>query len=68
MWDDILGAVAEEGADKDRLFEEMLKSRTPLGRAQTGEEMAYAVLFLASGYADAIVGQALNVCGGSVMS
>ncbi|MDR1571727.1 MAG: SDR family oxidoreductase [Clostridiales Family XIII bacterium] len=68
MWESILEAVAGEGADRDALFDEMLKSRTPLGRAQTGEEMAYAVLFLSSGYADAIVGQALNVCGGSVMS
>lgn len=70
MWDVILDDAMqkEEGADKERLFDRMLKSRTPLGRAQTGAEMAYAVLFLSSPYADAIVGQTLNVCGGSVMN
>jgi enoyl-[acyl-carrier-protein] reductase (NADH) len=46
----------------------MMKARTPLGRAQTAEEMAYAVCFLCSGYADAIVGQALNVDGGDRMN
>jgi NAD(P)-dependent dehydrogenase (short-subunit alcohol dehydrogenase family) len=70
MWDGILDDAMKrgEGMDRERLFDQMLKSRTPLGRAQTGEEMAYAVLFLASPYADAIVGQTLNVCGGSVMN
>jgi NAD(P)-dependent dehydrogenase (short-subunit alcohol dehydrogenase family) len=70
MWEVILDDAVErgEGTDREQLFDRMMKSRTPLGRAQTGEEMAYAVLFLSSPYADAIVGQALNVCGGSAMN
>jgi len=36
------------------------------GRAQTSEEIAAAALFLVSGQASAITGQALNVDGGMV--
>ena len=70
MWDVILEneAGGDPNADKDELFREIVKKRTPLGRAQTAEEMAYAACFLCSGYADAIVGQALNVCGGDHMN
>ena len=70
MWDLILGTV---GADlttegKEQLYEDVLKSRTPLGRAQTPEDIAYAVLFLCSPFAVNITGQSLNVCGGSKMN
>jgi NAD(P)-dependent dehydrogenase (short-subunit alcohol dehydrogenase family) len=70
MWDVILEDVAggDPDADKEALFQEIVEKRTPLGRAQTAEEMAYAVCFLCSQYADAIVGQALNVCGGDRMN
>ena len=70
MWDVILNAAkgGNEDIDTEELFQGILMSRTPLGRAQTAEEMAYAVSFLCSSYADVITGQALNVCGGSVMS
>jgi NAD(P)-dependent dehydrogenase (short-subunit alcohol dehydrogenase family) len=66
MWDVILAdqAGGDPNADLDEMFEEIMKARTPLGRAQTAQEMAYAVAFLCSCYADAIVGQALNIDGG----
>jgi len=70
MWDVILEKESggDPAADKDELFREIIKNRTPLGRAQTPEEIAYAACFLCSCYADAIVGQALNVCGGDRMN
>jgi 3-oxoacyl-[acyl-carrier protein] reductase len=52
------------------LPEEMIKStvaNTPLGRLGTAEEVAYAVLFLASDEAAFITGQVLTVDGGLVM-
>ena len=67
MWDTILNGI-DPNADKDKLFKDVVLARTPLGRAQTVEEMGYAAAFLCSSYADVITGQALNVCGGSVMS
>jgi NAD(P)-dependent dehydrogenase (short-subunit alcohol dehydrogenase family) len=70
MWDVILADATngDPAADREAVFQEMVKARTPLGRAQTAEEMAYAVCFLCSAYANAIVGQALNVDGGSRMN
>ena len=70
MWDVILedAAGGDPSADKEQLFLEFVKRRTPLGRAQTPEEIAYAACFLCSEYANAIVGQALNVCGGDRMN
>jgi len=70
MWDVILESEAggDPTVNKDELFREIIKKRTPLGRAQTPEEIAYAACFLCSSYADAIVGQALNVCGGDRMN
>jgi NAD(P)-dependent dehydrogenase (short-subunit alcohol dehydrogenase family) len=70
MWDSILNGISggSKNVDQEELFEEILKSRTPLGRAQTGEDIAYTVLFLCSSYTDEVTGQAWNVCGGSVMS
>jgi NAD(P)-dependent dehydrogenase (short-subunit alcohol dehydrogenase family) len=70
MWDVILEADSggDPDVDKEALFQEIVKARTPLGRAQTAEEMAYATAFLCSQYADAIVGQALNVDGGDQLN
>ncbi|MCL1896423.1 MAG: SDR family oxidoreductase [Clostridiales bacterium] len=70
LWDVILESAADgdPDADKEELFLDFVKRRTPLGRAQTPEEMAYAACFLCSSYADAILGQALNVCGGDRMN
>lgn len=50
------------------IFERYYKRQTPLRRMIEGEEIAEAALFLASGGAAAITGQALNVDGGFVMS
>ncbi|MFW6174724.1 MAG: SDR family NAD(P)-dependent oxidoreductase, partial [Chloroflexota bacterium] len=50
------------------VFDETARARSPLGRAQTPEEIGYTVAFLASGDADAITGQALNVNGGAIMN
>ena len=70
MWDTILEAESggDPNVDKEELFNKIVSGRTPLGRAQTAEEMAYAVAFFCSDYADAIVGQALNVDGGDRMN
>ena len=70
MWDTILEAESggDPSVDKEELFNKIVKARTPLGRAQTAEEMAYAVAFFCSNYADAITGQALNVDGGDRMN
>ena len=70
MWDVILNGISRGSKDVDHeeLFNDILKSRTPLGKAQTGEDIAYTVLFLCSPYTDEVTGQAWNVCGGSVMS
>ena len=70
MWEVVLGAIAGDmpAEEREKFFDEVLKARTPLGRAQTPEDIAYAVLFLCSPYAANITGQALNVCGGSKMN
>ena len=39
----------------------------PLGRAATAEEIAGAIVFLASGWASFITGEILNVNGGAVL-
>lgn len=69
MWDTILAAEKTEAdQDLDALFERIMRDRVPLGRAQLPEEIARAVLFLASDWAGSITGQALNVCGGDAMN
>jgi len=66
MWDVILGAEGggDPNMDQEALFKEIVAARTPLGRAQTADEIAYAAAFFCSDYADVITGQALNVDGG----
>lgn len=56
-------------ADKSpkEIFEARVKERVPLGRGQTGEDIAALVAFLSSERAQNITGQALNVDGGAVM-
>lgn len=56
-------------ADKSpkEIFDERVRERVPLGRGQTGEDIAALVAFLSSERAKNITGQALNVDGGAVM-
>ena len=66
MWEVILDDAAggDDTLDREELFQGMVKRRSPLGRGILTDEVAWAACFLCSNYADAIVGQALNVCGG----
>jgi NAD(P)-dependent dehydrogenase (short-subunit alcohol dehydrogenase family) len=59
-------AVAELGPEG--YFVDKAKRLIPLGRGQEPEDVANAVLFLASDLASSITGQTLNVDGGLVMS
>jgi NAD(P)-dependent dehydrogenase (short-subunit alcohol dehydrogenase family) len=51
----------------EEIFEERVKPLTPLGRAQTAEDVASLVAYLASEEAKNITGQAINIDGGAVM-
>jgi meso-butanediol dehydrogenase/(S,S)-butanediol dehydrogenase/diacetyl reductase len=51
----------------EEIFENRVKSVTPLGRPQTAEDIASLVAYLASEEAKNITGQAINVDGGAVM-
>jgi NAD(P)-dependent dehydrogenase (short-subunit alcohol dehydrogenase family) len=57
-------------ADKSlqEVFETRMQATTPLGRAQTGDDVASLIAFLVSGEAKNITGQAINVDGGSAMN
>lgn len=73
MWEKI--AINRVGADPSvkgmsprQVFDANVKSRTPLGREQTPEDVGKAVAFFASDDANEITGQALNVNGGAVMN
>ncbi|MBI4305196.1 MAG: SDR family oxidoreductase [Chloroflexi bacterium] len=73
MWEKIAeNRVATDAAWKGRtpreVFDASVKSRTPLGRPQTPEDIGKAVAFLASDDASEITGQGLNVNGGAVMN
>ena len=59
---------AEAGRTPRQVFDRFVKSRTPLGREQTPEDVGNAAVFLASDTAKNITGQALNVCGGYLMN
>lgn len=61
---DLGRALAERaGRDRDQMFAQFVEGILQ-GRPQTTEEVAAAALFLVSGQASAITGQALNVDGG----
>jgi len=56
------------GSTPREVFLGMVKNYCPLQREQTVEDIANAILFLASEAAKNITGQAINVDGGAVMS
>jgi len=56
-----------EGMTPEESLASMLKT-IPLGRIETVDDVANAVLFLLSEEGSYITGQALNVCGGQVFS
>jgi NAD(P)-dependent dehydrogenase (short-subunit alcohol dehydrogenase family) len=58
-------ALADKSAQE--IFENRVKSVTPLRRPQTAEDIANLVAFLVSDEARNITGQAINVDGGAVM-
>ena len=57
-----------KGMSKKDIFHALVRTMIPLGRPQTPESIAKAVLFFASSDADEITGQALNVDGGTILS
>ena len=67
MWQEtLLPAIsAVQGATPEEAWESVISERVPLGRPQTVEDIAEAVVFLCR--ADNITGAALNVTGGSEM-
>ena len=50
------------------VFNEIIKTRVPLGRPQTPDSIGNAAVFLASDEAEDITGQAINVDGGTVFN
>lgn len=62
----LLQAVRSQSADTERLIDAIVKA-TPFRRVAKPEEVAEAVLFLASPSADFITGQSLSVSGGLTM-
>jgi len=50
------------------VFNEIIRTRVPLGRPQSPESIGNVAVFLASDEAEDITGQAINVDGGTVLS
>ena len=71
MWERIasrrssLGLPETEGLTPRGIFDLNVRERSPLGRAQTPEDIGNAAAFLASDFARNITGQALNISGDS---
>ncbi len=73
MWEKGAKAISDtyppfKGMAPDKIFEVMVNQMIPLKRPQSAQDIGKAVVFLASGDADQITGQALNVDGGAVFS
>ncbi|RMJ16477.1 hypothetical protein BHE90_004103 [Fusarium euwallaceae] len=69
MWDTIDSSLGEKfGLDKGQVFDAAVQQRTALGRAQTPEDVAALVGFLAGKGSDQITGQSIIVDGGTVFS
>lgn len=72
MWEKVGGHLSisresEKGFTPKEVFDRQIKTRVPLGRSQTPEDIGHAVAFLVSDDARNITGQTLNVNGGSRM-
>lgn len=75
MWDQILDGMAHgwNPADtsevtpekRDELWEKSVQAMIPLGHAQTGKDIAYATVFMASDFASEITGECLAIDGGT---
>ena len=66
--EDLVRLAGKQGVTPREAFLKMVKTRCPLQREQTEEDIANAILFLASEAAKNITGQSINVDGGAVMS
>ena len=72
IYTDMWKYLSEQFGDLRRMnpeasFEAIVKENIPLGRPQNPEDIAKAVLFLASSEADNVTGIALDVSGGQIM-
>jgi meso-butanediol dehydrogenase/(S,S)-butanediol dehydrogenase/diacetyl reductase len=65
---DLVKLAEKQGITPRDAFLQMVKTRCPLQREQTEEDIANTILFLASEAAKNITGQSINVDGGAVMS
>jgi len=63
--DEKMGAIT--GAAKGETLKQFTEA-IPLGRLETAEDVACLVSYLASADADYMTGQAINICGGMMMS
>lgn len=68
IWEHILDNTRKEGETREECWERSIREMIPLGRPQSAEDIADAILFLTSPLAQNITGQALNVCGGMEMN
>jgi len=68
MFRDVLAPALAffSGTTPEQVWEAWIRTRVPLGRPQTPEDIGEAVVFLCR--ADNITGEALNVTGGSEMA
>ena len=68
MWQETLSPAiaAASGSTREEAWQEWIRTRVPLGRPQTAEDIGQAVVFLCK--ADNITGESINVTGGSEMA
>jgi NAD(P)-dependent dehydrogenase (short-subunit alcohol dehydrogenase family) len=66
--EDLARRAEKQGITPREAFLKIVKTRCPMQREQTEEDIANTILFLASEAAKNITGQSINVDGGAVMS